>query len=1186
MRETMRPRMPPKSDLLDELAASPPLAEKLGALRTGAAVVVFEHVVESARPVLAALLARVAKARVWIVCADVRAQEAMHNELLHWHPGALFFPETDQAPVEGALPDPETAAERLALVQTLATSRKKEIVVHTHGSLDDDVPSPTALKKLEIKLARGARLDRAALLAQLAKAGYEHAPTVAARGQYAVRGGILDVFSFHHALPVRVELFDDEIESLREFDLDTQTSVRHVDAASFLLGDATTDAKPTATTRLRELIRAEDLTIDAGADFKDARVRILEGSLLSETDGNGEDGITEFGQITELEEGGGTGSASPQFGNLEKFRNSVSSESPSAAAESSLDFSPQSPDSGLKPELLYDFTTAFLDHGLGEFEAGDFVVDEIKRERFFAQLRAWRLDGWRVHIFCNNEGEIERLSDLIPPVEADPLRFTIGPLARGFVFPAGKIAVLSDAELFGRYRNNRARRLALRRARDQAQRTQIDFSELNEDDLVVHLEHGIGRYEGMRSIPRAAVAGVTDPGHNEEVLVIAFADDARLYVPLEQSFLISRYVGVGKRNPQLSQLGDGKWAKAKKSAEKAVFDYAAKLLAMHAEREIAQGFAFPTDRKWQHEFEASFLFKETVDQLTAIAATKADMESERPMDRLICGDVGFGKTEVAIRAAFKAVTAGKQVAILVPTTVLAQQHYQTFRERFSDYPITVETLSRFRSPAEQRKTLEGLRDGSVDVVVGTHRLISKDVAFKNLGLVVIDEEQRFGVLHKERFKEMFQLVDMLTLSATPIPRTLYLSLMGAKDMSTIETPPANRIPTDTLICPYDERIIRDAINRELARQGQVFFLHNRVQSIGKMRDRIAQLCPKARLVIGHGQMDEHELEDVMQQFVSAQADVLISTTIIESGLDIPNANTIIIDRADRFGLADLYQLRGRVGRAQHKAYAYLLLPRDMMSGGEARKRINAIKQYSSLGAGFKIAMRDLEIRGAGNILGTAQSGHIVSIGFDLYCSLLRQAVSKLKGEKVRPRLEVVLRTDFVVTREAEWRDAEIGDRRSEIGEKTASGSGSIARNRRGWIPAPQPQPDLPSPISDLRRASCAAFLPAAYIAESQPRIQAYRRLAEVTTQEQLDALRKTWRDRFGPLPEAAENLLAMTEIKLAAAARKITVVEAREGKLMLTRGGDYILIDGKFPRLSAAEPTARLREMLAMLRSL
>ena len=1055
-------------DPLAQIAAAPLLAARVERVAAGEAVS-FEHVAAAAQPSLAALLARATPARCWIVCADVRAQESMHNELLQWFPNALFFPELERAPVEGALPDPETVAERLGIVQRLAAAKTPLLVVLTRSSLESEVPSPAAVRRLEIPLRRGQRLDREALLQKLSAAGYEHAAQISTRGQYAVRGGILDVFSFHHALPVRVELFDDTIESLREFDLDTQTSVGHLDAATLLL-DATPGNR--SVCRVHELIAERDLTIDAGAEWLAARVRILEGSEGAESD----------------------------------------------RAE--------------------DFSTAFFDHGLGEFEAGDFVVDAIKRERFFTQLREWREQGWRVHVFCNNEGEIERLRDLLPPVEGDALHFRIGTLGRGFVFPAAQVAVLSDAELFGRYRNNRARRLALRRAREQSTRAQIDFSELNEDDLVVHLEHGIGRYEGMRTIPRGE-------GPAEDVLVVSFAEDARLYVPLEQSFLVSRYVGVGKRNPPLSTLGDGRWAKAKKSAEKAVFDYAAKLLQVHAERETARGHAFPPDNKWQREFESSFVFKETLDQLAAINATKADMENERPMDRLICGDVGFGKTEVAIRAAFKAVIGGKQVAILVPTTVLAQQHYQTFRERMSDYPVTVEVLSRFRTPAEQRATLEGLRDGRVDIVVGTHRLISKDVAFKNLGLVVIDEEQRFGVLHKERFKEMFQLVDLLTLSATPIPRTLYLSLMGAKDMSTIETPPLNRIPTETLICPYDERIIRDAINREMARQGQVYFLHNRVQSIEKVQLRIKELCPSARTVVGHGQMDEHELEDVMQKFVSGEADVLISTTIIESGLDIPNANTIIIDRADRFGLADLYQLRGRVGRAQHKAYAYLMLPRDLMTVGEARKRINAIKQYSSLGAGFKIAMRDLEIRGAGNILGTAQSGHIVSIGFDLYCSLLKQAVTKLKGEKARPRLEVVLRLDFVVTREAEY-------------GTPASSLGPVA----------------------------PAFLPASYIAEAQPRIQAYRKLAEVSSQEALDALRKTWRDRFGPLPAAAENLLALTEIKVAAGARKITQVETRDGKLILTRGGEYVQIGGKFPRLAAPAPSDRLREILAMLRSL
>ena len=444
------------------------------------------------------------------------------------------------------------------------------------------------------------------------------------------------------------------------------------------------------------------------------------------------------------------------------------------------------------------------------------------------------------------------------------------------------------------------------------------------------------------------------------------------------------------------------------------------MLAVQAQRETHPGYAFAPDTRWQSEFEHSFPFRETPDQMKAIIDTKMDMERPRPMDRLICGDVGFGKTEVAVRAAFKAVMDGKQVAVLAPTTVLAQQHFEVFRQRMLDYPVRIEMLSRFRSQSEQKKVLRLLREGGVDIVIGTHRLISGDVVFKDLGLVVIDEEQRFGVLHKEKFKDLFKLVDVLTLSATPIPRTLYLSLVGAKDMSTIETPPLNRLPVETVVSAYDERLIRAAIDRELERQGQVFFLHNRVATIERVRDRIVDLCPSARVEIGHGQMDADELEGVMARFIAGKIDVLVCTTIIESGLDIPNANTIIIDRADQFGLADLYQLRGRVGRAEHKAYAYLLLPREMMTVGAARKRISAIKQYSSLGAGFRIAMRDLEIRGAGSILGTAQSGHIVAIGFDLYCQLLKQAVTQLKGKKPRFRLDVDLNLDFVATNEAEF----------------------------------------------------------------------------------------------------------------------------------------------------------------------
>ncbi len=1063
---TLSPPAKRTRDLLDRLAESAPLDALLARVRDGKSAT-FEHVIASAQPFLCATIIRQTNVPAWVVCPSIRTQESVHNEIANWHPDAVLFPEMEQAPVEGALTDPETTAERLGILQKLASGKARQVVILTQATLDEVVPSRDALKQIELRLARGTRLDREKFIAQLNAAGYEQVPQVALRGHYAVRGGILDVFSPHDSLPVRIEFFDDEIESIRRFDLDAQTSVQQLDSCTLLLEDADSASKPKhgGTCALRDYISKGDVTIDLGAEFETARVRILEAA-----EGGGEE----------------------------------------------------------------DFTAAFFDHGLGEFEAGDFVVDEAKRERFFGQLREWREAGWSVHIFCNNEGEVERLHDLIPAVELDPLQFAIGSLSRGFVFPAAKVAVLSDSELFGRYRHTRARRIALHRAREQSTRGPIDFSELTDGDLVVHLEHGIGRFEGMRSIPQA-------DGRTEEVLVVEFANDSRIYIPLEQSYLVSRYVGIGRRNPPLSELGDAKWAKAKKSAEKAVFDYAAKLLQLHAERETAQGFAFPPDNKWQREFEGSFLYKETPDQLVAIAASKADMESERPMDRLICGDVGFGKTEVAIRAAFKAVMGGKQVAMLVPTTVLAQQHYHNFRERMSDYPVTVDTLSRFRSHAEQRKTVEGLRDGTVDIVIGTHRLISKDIHFKNLGLVVIDEEQRFGVLHKEKFKELFRLVDLLTLSATPIPRTLYMSLMGAKDMSTLETPPPNRIPVETMICGYDERIIRDAIKRELAREGQVYFLHNRVHDIERVRDRVQALVPKARISIGHGQMDEHELEEVMQDFIDGKADVLIATTIIESGIDIPNANTIIIDRADRFGLADLYQLRGRVGRAQTKAYAYLMLPREMMTVGEARKRINAIKQYSSLGAGFKIAMRDLEIRGAGNILGTQQSGHIINVGFDLYCSLLKQAVSKLKGDRVRPRMDVAIRIDFLASRESEFLKA----------------------------------PERYAP----------AFLPVTYIGEPQSRIQAYRQLAETSTHEQLDHIRKGWRDRFGKLPEAVENLLVTNELRLAASSRKISAVDVRDHKVMLTRNGDYVLINGKFPRVSASDPSARLTELLKLVRS-
>ena len=687
-------------------------------------------------------------------------------------------------------------------------------------------------------------------------------------------------------------------------------------------------------------------------------------------------------------------------------------------------------------------------------------IAEARRREFFNQLHRWLRQGYAVHVFCNNDGERQRFEEIwtelvgqassLSPSEIETKEKTgdrldagptthIGTLSRGFLCDGAKLVVVTDAEIFGRYKIQRPRRLKSPHALATRSALDIDFTELEEGDLVVHLQYGIGKFLGLKNLPittrPSALSPARLPGNvaadvnrpmeeesGQECLVIEYApanpgdEPPKLYVPVTEAHLVGKYVGAGKAHPPLNTLGGTRWRKAKEQAERAVRDVAAELLQIQAARETQPGHACKPDAPWQREFESAFIFEETPDQWRAIQETKSDMEKPKPMDRLICGDVGFGKTEVAIRAAFKAVMDGKQVAVLVPTTVLAQQHFNVFRERMADYPVRIELLSRFRTRRQQQRVVKDLANGGVDIVIGTHRLIQSDITFKDLGLVVIDEEQRFGVLHKEKFKRLRTLVDVLTLSATPIPRTLYLALTGARDMSTIQTPPHDRLPVETIVTQFDERIIRDAIQRELNRGGQVFFLHNRVMTIQTMADRLKRLLPRARIVVGHGQMDADELEEVMTKFVNGEADVLLSTTIIESGLDIPNANTIIIDRADRFGLSDLYQLRGRVGRYKHQAYAYLLLPRHVSLLTDVRKRISAIRQYSTLGSGFKIAMRDLEIRGAGNLLGAEQSGHITAVGFELYCQLLKQSVSALKGEKVKPRMEVSVKLDFLVNR--------------------------------------------------------------------------------------------------------------------------------------------------------------------------
>jgi transcription-repair coupling factor (superfamily II helicase) len=1033
----------------------------------------------SAQAFVLAGLARHAPKQIFLALAPgVKAQEELANDLEAWGAPYLFFPQVE-TPSKETLPDPESSAERLAALSKLS-SGFAGVVLTTDLACGQALPPPKVLSSQRLKLVKNTHLDREAILKQLQEAGYAREAQVQERGQFSVRGAVVDIFSWDAARPLRTEWEDEELISLREFDVDAQRSVQTLKTAELSL------ARPGLEGDTSDAATLEDYLAEG---FVTVHLAALGGSACG---------------LTQIE---GQAGGCPS-----------------------------------KEELT------FFAHDFLHAPRGDFILQENRRDLFLEHLRDWLAERWEVAIFCNNEGEHKRLEEILAeaqiPVEA--ITFLVRPLLRGFVWPAGKLVVLSDAEIFGRYQTLRALRQQERLVSLRSQHQALDFSEIADGDYVVHLHHGIALYKGVTTLPAQSVTEGTVARRSmatseAEVLVLEFAEQSKLYVPVEQSYLVTKYVGVGRRHPPLDTMGGSRWERAKISAQKAVMDYAAQLLSVQAERDSLPGFAYPPDTAWQREFEEAFVYEETEDQARSILETKKDMESKRPMDRLICGDVGFGKTEVAIRAIFKAVQEGKQAAFLVPTTILAEQHWKNLRERYASYPVRVDCLSRLQTAKGQRATLKGLADGSVDVVIGTHRLLSKDVKFKDLGLVVVDEEQRFGVKQKEKLKQLFRLVDVLTLSATPIPRTLYLSLTGARDMSTIETAPPNRHPVETVVAPYDERVIRDAIGRELARNGQVYFLHNRIHSIQDVAQKLKLLVPKARIDIGHGQMDPEELEDVMARFVAGETDVLLSTTIIESGLDIPNANTIIIDRADRFGLADLYQLRGRVGRAQHKAYAYLFLPRHLMTVGDAKKRVSALKQYSQLGAGFKIAMRDLEIRGAGNLLGTAQSGHITAVGFDLYCQLLKTAVARMKGEKPGRLIETKLMLDFLV-----WQEGDVDEKAGKYG----------------------------------------AFLPRGYLPESRWRMEGYRRIAEAAKPADLEKLRLEWRDRHGPWPETVERLLVATEIKIAASEARIGVVETQEEKLMLRQGQDYIMVSGKFPRLTVRDPISKLREILSWVVSL
>jgi transcription-repair coupling factor (superfamily II helicase) len=1051
---------PAPHDWLDAPLDDPAFARRLGHTHRGEGPVVFDHVEPAAWAWLTAAILRhrPRATRVWILLDGPKQRDRLAAELGLWDRRATALPDPPMRISEDEVADPETVARRLEVL-ALADRASRLLVLTAPDAFNRPAPTPKSLTSRRIALRRGESRDPESLIADLAAQGFERQPLVQARGQFAVRGGILDVFPWQSEHPLRIEFFDTDIDSIRAFNLDSQTTLEKLERADLLLGEPDDDG------RVGDYRRPDDLVIaigDLGDDDPGADVRIVEGPA--------------------------------------------------------------------RDDVEEDFSTACFGRPLGQFEAGDFILHESRRQRFFQQLAEWRADGWRVGLVFANRGERERFEELLPEIAGDaaPPALT-GDLMESFSVPAAKLALVSSAEVFGRYRTpgtaRRDRRAAIATAR-------ASLDEIQPGDLVVHSEYGIGRFKDIAT---------NDDG--EEHIHLEYRDGAILEVPIDQAHLVGRYVGLGGRRPQLSKLGGNAWRNTRGKAAESILDYAARLLRIQAERDTAEGFAHPPDSRWMWEFEHSFHFTETADQLAAIEATKRDMESPKPMDRLICGDVGFGKTEVALRAAFKAVTGGKQVVLLCPTTVLAEQHWRTFRERMSDYPVRVELLNRFRSAAEARATIEGLASGAVDIVIGTHRLISADIAFKDLGLAVIDEEQRFGVQHKERFKEIFRRIDMLTLSATPIPRTLYMALMGARDMSTIDTPPPNRVPVETSVTPYDERLIRDAIRREIHRGGQVFFLHNRVKSIESVCKTLAKLVPEARLLVGHGQMEKDELELVMRAFVHGEADVLLATTIIETGIDIPNANTILIDRADRFGLADLYQLRGRVGRAGEKAYALLLLPRDLTTQGDARKRIHAIREYTALGSGFKIAMRDLEIRGAGNLLGTKQSGQIAAVGFDLYCQLLRHSVDRLRGKTPKQKTDATFRSDFTAFSAAEH----------------ARADGSV----------------LP------------CYLPHDWLAETPLRVAAYRQLAECADPGTLRSLADDWADRFGRVPEPAANLLEVTRLRLIAGDRGVQSIEIKGQRLMLQRNGDYIMFEGRrFPRLKATGPAAKLREAGELLESL
>jgi len=948
---------------------------------------------------------------------------------------------------------------RLRLLQQLALAPPR-LVVCTVAALLQPVPPRADLAARGKKLAAGEVIDPDELVAWLVANGYKRVEAVEYPGEFGRRGGILDVYPPDSPDPVRLEFFGDELESLRTFAAGSQRSL-DARTALTLLPVGETPGQPSrgfftdhlAPGAVVALIEPGDLKVQAKLFFE----RVGDTTGLFTVDG--------------------------AFANILKLPTVAVTALPRPSVEASVH---------LRVESVERFS--------GNVQRVRDELDAVAAD-----------DGSRVLIACQTDAECHRLTDVLKAgrlADAQRLKLVTGHVRAGFRLVEAGVVVLGSHELF--HKDQQPHGVKAPAGKGSSRRVEgraIDtFLELNDGDYVVHVAHGIGRFRGMVMLSRSSLViglssfggpaapstssndegPMTNDDAQEENLVLEFRDGVMLYVPASRIDLVQKYVGGQSTEPELSKLGGTAWGRKKDRVGEAVRDMAADMIQLQAVRQAVAAEALPPDSEWQTEFEAAFPYQETPDQLAAIQETKGDLTKPKPMDRLICGDVGYGKTEVAIRAAFKAVDGGKQVAILVPTTVLAEQHYRTFTQRFAEYPFAVGVVNRFKSHGSTKDALKRLAAGEIDVIVGTHRLLSKDVKFKDLGLVVIDEEQRFGVEHKERLKRLRATVHVLTMTATPIPRTLHSALLGIREISNLETPPPERQPVETRIIRWDDQLLRHAILREMTRGGQVYFVHNRVFDIHEIAAKVQMLVPEAKIVVGHGQMGADELESAMVKFVRKEADILVATTIIESGLDIPNANTMVIDDADTYGLADLHQLRGRVGRSRNRAYAYLIVNPLKLVSPNAQKRLKAIEEFTELGAGFKIAMRDLEIRGAGNILGSEQSGHIAAIGYELYCQLLENAVRALKQQPPKEAVEVNV--------------------------------------------------DLPWP----------AFLPRDYVPGQKLRIEVYRRLARLRDPEKLADFRQELRDRYGAPPEPVEWLLRATEVRLLCVRWKIAGVH-RDG---------------------------------------